>query len=392
MSSFHKDKNISRIIEGLSYHATEHDKDMFGGGVESLNLPPSPVYQQIHKQSILSRPSSVGALDILPLETQHEVCQHLDIDSLGMLRLTSYAGREIVDSVDSYVHIRADAELFLRTLESKDLCHVNTLGELSQALSSRSCDACGTFAHYFFPLTGSRCCFFCLATNMEFAFIRKLEAWQWFGPASTKGLPSIFIKERSLSGPGGWKDRVEVIEYFSAKEVMEICREKYGRSQYYEPPNTPSGETREQQFWVPDERRRCITYAATVQIPLVSKEPGQPNRSVYSGGYYCSGCTRWPDDDSRGLWFGSVSLSFTAYSYEEGSETTRRWVSTPFGKMIGPSVYTVGELLEHLTTCERVAEDQKKCPAWLKNGAENDIKHILSTSVNLDFVENITFI
>ncbi|MCJ1448225.1 MAG: hypothetical protein MMC23_008739 [Stictis urceolatum] len=56
-----------------------------------------------------SRPSSLGALDVLPTELMHRILNELDIDSVIRLMQTSLCGKHLVDGLVSFSRLRDHA-------------------------------------------------------------------------------------------------------------------------------------------------------------------------------------------------------------------------------------------------------------------------------------------
>ncbi|KAF7893345.1 uncharacterized protein EAF02_000883 [Botrytis sinoallii] len=214
----------NRRFEVLSTSTIAHDRR------GSAKVGKLPFVKTITKQAITPRRSSAGALDTFPLEIQQEICKKLDFESIITFSKTSYAAKIIVDSVFSFTEITSKAPRLLKAIAELKLLHVHSLATITHVLSLSSCDFCPNYGSYFFPLTGSRCCFFCLSTESEFSLIRKTQAIEFFGSSSIKDLPSVFARMFCLPIP--LTRMSEVVECFSAQKVVDMCsRRRYDTRQ-----------------------------------------------------------------------------------------------------------------------------------------------------------------
>ncbi|TGO44503.1 hypothetical protein BCON_0507g00030 [Botryotinia convoluta] len=218
-------EELDRRFEVLSTSTIVHDRR------GSAKVGYLPFVKTIIKQAIIPRQSSAGASDTFPLDIQQEICRSLDFESIVTFSQTSYAAKIIVDSVFPFTEVTSKAPRFLKAIAELGLMHVHSVATIAHGLSSSSCDFCPNFGSYFFPLTGSRCCFFCLSTEPEFSLIRKTQSIEYFGSSSIKGLPSVIAKMFCLGTP---TRMTEVVECFSAQKVVDMCSSRrYKIRQYH---------------------------------------------------------------------------------------------------------------------------------------------------------------
>ncbi|KAF7959180.1 hypothetical protein EAE96_002695 [Botrytis aclada] len=295
-----------------------------------------PFVKTIIKQSMTPRQSSAGAFEI-PLEIQQQICNHLDFESILKLSRTSFAAKIIVDSVFPFTEITSKAPRFLKAIAELGLMHVHSVATIAHVLSSYSCDLCPNFGSYFFPLTGSRCCFFCLSTEPEFSLIRKTEAIECFGSSSIRGLPSIFAR-KSL---GTIPRTSELVECFSAQKVVDMCNSRRYKTRQY---HTASGDqlqpSQHRRNWEPDQSS-APTYAVTVRMPLL-RDPKWPR---YMGGYYCGPCIRSFKGPGIAL---RHSFWLTRVMDPRFGDGSARKIED---KMLNLPVRTIDEHFKHTETC-----------------------------------------
>lgn len=299
-----------------------------------------PFVKAIIKQPITPRQSSAGVFDIFPLEIRQEICKHLDFESIVKFSQTGYAAKSIVDSFLSLTEITSKVPQFLKAMAKLGLLHVQSIATIAQVLSSSSCDFCPNFGSYFFPLTGNRCCFFCLSTQPEFSLLRKDQAIKYFGLSSIEGLPSIIVKKFCL---GIKTRRTELAECVSAQKVVDMYYSRRHKTIQHD--TASEDQLQSPQYglcW--DLQRRCdSSYAAAVAIPLL-RDSIWPR---YSGGYYCTPCMKsWqgPKHSYRHCFF---VVSAMIPRYEDGSAR-----ETVEGRMNIPA-RTMDEHLEHTRTCSK---------------------------------------
>ncbi|TEY57114.1 hypothetical protein BOTCAL_0221g00040 [Botryotinia calthae] len=299
-----------------------------------------PFVKTIIKQPITPRQSSAGIFDTFPLEIRQEICKHLDFKSIVKFSQTSYAAKIIVDSLLLLTEITSKIPQFLKAIAQLGLLHVHSIATIAQVLNSSSCDFCPNFGSYFFPLTGSRCCFFCLSTELEFSLLRKDQAIEHFDLSSIEGLPSVIVKKFCL---GTQTRMTELAECVSAQKVIDMYDSRRHKTIQHD---TAS----EDQFQHPQHglcwmrQARCeSSYAAAVAIPLLRDSMWHR----YSGGYYCTPCIRsWEGTNPS---YGHIFFPLCTVIPRVENGPTKEFL---YGGLNIPA-RTMDEHLEHTKTCAK---------------------------------------
>ncbi|KAF7923013.1 hypothetical protein EAE99_007204 [Botrytis elliptica] len=330
------EEELDRRFEVLATSTIAHDRR----GAAYVGPPGQlPFVKTNTKQAITPRQSSAGAFDNFPLEIQQEICKNLDFESIVTFSKTSYAAKIIVDSVFIFTETTSKAPRFLKAIAELKLLHVHSVATIAHVLSPSSCDFCPNYGSYFFPLTGSRCCFFCLSTESEFSLIRKTHAIEFFGSSSIKGLPSVFAKMFCPPIPENYM--TEVVECFSAQKVVDMCsRRRYKTRQYHTASGDQFQPSQRLRYWGPDQRSQP-TYAVSVRIPLL-RDSESPH---YMGGYYCRPCIMsWTKSKNTNR-HTFLQIRVMSPHFEDGS--ARKIVDDT----LNLPVRTIDEHVKHAKTC-----------------------------------------
>ncbi|KAF2878410.1 hypothetical protein BDV95DRAFT_589344 [Massariosphaeria phaeospora] len=118
----------------------------------------------------------LGDLDrCLPLELIHEVCLHLDIQSLLQLRRTNARARQVVNAVREYRVVTAHAANAFCALLQTGMDARVTLRDFYSLLCTQSCEVCGNdYGDVVFLPKWIRCCSFCVrkdAREVRLAYV-----------------------------------------------------------------------------------------------------------------------------------------------------------------------------------------------------------------------------
>ncbi|KAF7929281.1 uncharacterized protein EAE98_005200 [Botrytis deweyae] len=309
------EEELDRRFEVLATSTIAHDRR----GAAYVGPPGQlPFVKTNTKQAITPRQSSAGAFDNFPLEIQQEICKNLDFESIVTFSKTSYAAKIIVDSVFIFTETTSKAPCFLKAIAELKLLHVHSVATIAHVLSPSSCDFC---------------------PNYEFSLIRKTQAIKFFGSSSIKGLPSVFA--RMFCPPIPENYMTEVVEYFSAQKVVDMCsRRRYKTRQYH----TASGDrfqpSQRLRYWGPDQRSQPI-YAVAVRIPLL-RDSESPH---YMGGYYCRPCIMsWTKSKNTNR-HRFLQIRVMSPHFEDGS--ARKIVDDT----LNLPVRTIDEHVKHAKTC-----------------------------------------
>lgn len=167
--------------------------------------------------------STMGLLDILPLEIRQAILLNLDIQSLTGLRRVSQSRRLDVDLLPKYKTLRTQAPELLRAVISIGTSGRTTVFDLHGALVTQDCFLCGDFAAYIYLLSCSRVCTLCLIERVETLPMLPSHAKDKFGldNKALSRLPTL----RSL--PGIYSHRETTHRKESLQSIAEL-RNKRG--------------------------------------------------------------------------------------------------------------------------------------------------------------------
>jgi hypothetical protein len=112
--------------------------------------------------------SSIGNLDVLPLEILQMMMRELDFRSLMRLSHVSKRGWEIVDSLPEAKSIMKHAYPAMVALSQTTLIKWHSISTIYGTMRSPECTSCGDFGPFLFLPTCQRCCFHCLEDNQSF--------------------------------------------------------------------------------------------------------------------------------------------------------------------------------------------------------------------------------
>ncbi|KAK2875180.1 hypothetical protein FQN49_001717 [Arthroderma sp. PD_2] len=133
--------------------------------------------------------SSIGLLDLLPLEIFHDILNLLDFQSLSRFLRVSQRGRATVESLPAYYHLTQHAPDTLSALGQSHLISYHSAGRLHAVLRSAACVACKRFGVFLFLPTCERCCNVCSVFNESFWLMPLSEAEKAIPQPELKNLP-----------------------------------------------------------------------------------------------------------------------------------------------------------------------------------------------------------
>ncbi|KAF2171825.1 hypothetical protein M409DRAFT_18058 [Zasmidium cellare ATCC 36951] len=151
--------------------------------------------------------SSLGRLDVLPLEILHYTFSMLDLRTLSSISQTCLRGRGVIKSMPEYRDLIRYAPSTMTALGLTRLIEYHSAYDLHTPLLASECASCGEFGPFLFLLACERCCYGCLWSNK---------------PSSVKKLPTM----RSL--PGTYWARHEItrirrLRLVSVKAAKELA-------------------------------------------------------------------------------------------------------------------------------------------------------------------------
>lgn len=120
--------------------------------------------------------SSLGTIDVLPLELRTVILLHLDFPSLSILRSVSKGSRLAIDELPHYRLLRAEAPDILRAVTGLQINPSGSVLDAYQALTSCKCLLCGDYGPFLYLLSFARACFLCLSESEAFLPLSPVEA------------------------------------------------------------------------------------------------------------------------------------------------------------------------------------------------------------------------
>ncbi len=120
--------------------------------------------------------SSIGNLEILPIEIIHSIFNILDLQTLTHCRAISWRARCLVDSIPPYKTIVQHAPNALRALLSTNMAVCFTAQDIFKALCMQDCFICGQFGPFLDLFSAQRCCVTCIAYSDALLSIKTMPA------------------------------------------------------------------------------------------------------------------------------------------------------------------------------------------------------------------------
>ncbi|KAK3695738.1 hypothetical protein B0T22DRAFT_456100 [Podospora appendiculata] len=111
--------------------------------------------------------TSVGQLDLLPVELIYQVLGLLDIPTLTTFRRVNQRAMHLVDSLPPYRRLWTSCPDIFRAVVSINAASFSCEA-LSQALTREKCESCSLFGGYLYLITCKRVCYFCFTTRKKY--------------------------------------------------------------------------------------------------------------------------------------------------------------------------------------------------------------------------------
>lgn len=209
-------------ISGLSYRPS-----YILNGMISIPEPAKPSAIERDPNS-----SSIGLLDILPVELLQYTLHMLDFRSLSHLSRVSLQGNEVVRSLPAYRNLMKNAPHALAALGHTSLISLHSANALYGTLLSEQCISCGEYGAFLFLPTCERCCYECLCSNQSLWVIPTTLAKKCFDltPSQLKLLPIT----RSIPGVyfvGHRISRQRQLKLTSVKAAKELGIKIHGSTE-----------------------------------------------------------------------------------------------------------------------------------------------------------------
>lgn len=174
--------------------------------------------------------SSIGVLDVLPLELLHCVLSALDFRSLSRLSRVSHQGKAAVESLPAYREMTTYALRTLKALAQTELIEFHSSTHLRATLRCAQCYYCGEYGAFLFLLTCERCCYNCLNKNQSLRGVSLQVAANCF--ALTKAQLQQVPVLRTIPGRYNFhKVRTEGGSLVSVKHAKELAITIHGTMQ-----------------------------------------------------------------------------------------------------------------------------------------------------------------
>lgn len=355
-SSFEKFLSVT----GYTWHSSAYE----------LIHPP----HKLHSEPFIPRvgQSSLGRLEVLPVEVQHLILQHLDLESLETMRTLNSTSNILVNSFPAYREVRKHAHEILRGLAATRLLSRFTASRILNVLCADRCVGCGKRGALVFLPTLSRCCYPCMKSHPDLQVIKTSEAEKCYGLTrkQLKTLPVLW--SIPLSDVSNWlkvsykyrsldksvplvstrqardlgidiHGSLKGMRHFVASKFATSQRNLRGRilpAQTIEDPYTPKNPG-----WShPYDKNRGL---ATIGSPFFDRKTQQAQQ-----GYHCRGCLTSSVLEPRKLaaWHIQWERTNTAYSeaelieqYKECEPAKSLWASHLSGvSWMGIPLYSNG--------------------------------------------------
>ena len=204
--------NIESSVKCLTYHQTSWAELCINGKAIQRRFPLDNGVQQC-ESTIPSSTSTVGQLDLLPVELWHATFLQLDLESLTMLRTVSRGAQRMVNGLPGYQYLLKHYGHVLCALLALGLGPWFTVQDLLDAVSHPDCTACGDLGVFFCFLARSRACYLCLRENPKFHPLTVERAKEEYGlnAKAISHIPvlcTIYSTDTPVSPLGGGRTRL----------------------------------------------------------------------------------------------------------------------------------------------------------------------------------------
>ncbi|GAQ42682.1 hypothetical protein AtubIFM55763_009506 [Aspergillus tubingensis] len=150
---------VKDVLRVASYHRLDYDLAVIRTSPTHHNLIRHLLTPKTHT---IDLDSSLGALDVFPLEFIHEICLKLDIQSLFRFHRVNRRARQIASASGYYKAVVKYAVEVLFVIFRTGLAPWYTISDLYDVLCTKNCKECGAFGGFIFLPSFMRCCFFCI--------------------------------------------------------------------------------------------------------------------------------------------------------------------------------------------------------------------------------------
>ncbi|KAK2805004.1 hypothetical protein FQN51_001098 [Onygenales sp. PD_10] len=312
-----------------------------------------------------ARGSSLGSLDVLPLELLYLTFNVMDFQSLSRICCVSLRGKAVVESLPGYYRLVQHAPRMLGALARTRLIRFHSTSTLYQALLSERCRSCGEFGPFIFLPTCERCCYECLHRNQSFWVIPtsmaekcfKLTKHQLEGVPFMCGIPGTYSVGHHVS-------RKRKVRLVSVRAAKEVAIKIHGSIAAIAPTGPVMGEGGAR-------IREFHTYKSLLDAPLepLSQNPSTlPSQEIAPRDRYCGMASvpfpsLQPDGSvEHGLWCRGCALMWEDYRFGQLASDVVTQLSVPevstYYVLLGrrQRARSKPEFLEHIKSCHGALE------------------------------------
>jgi hypothetical protein len=173
-SAFEKSKNEylfetkdeSHIIRVASYHREDYDTAV-------IHFPSHE--QNVMKNTNLAESanfSTLGDLQLLPVELLHMVFEHFNAGSIFRFRHVNRRAAALIAEFPPFKLVVSHALGPLRALLQTGISSRVSLAQIVAALRTRDCEICGSFGGFVWLFQVKRCCFRCIRDSDSLRLVR----------------------------------------------------------------------------------------------------------------------------------------------------------------------------------------------------------------------------
>jgi hypothetical protein len=298
-----------------------------------------------------STKSTIGVLDILPLEILQCILNTLNFVSLSHLSRVSLLGNEVVRSLPAYKQLMEHAPHALAALGRTSLLKLHSANTIYGIFLEETCVSCGNYGSFLFLITCERCCYECLWLNPSLWVTFISDATNFFDLtlSQTKSLPIM----RSIPGTYNIehrRSRRRPLELTSVKAAKELTIKVHGSAKVI----TKKLQAKMMAPGIPVAEYRRLRYLRRALVQQHAQELFKP---------------RYKPTDPRDQFCGMASVHFPSLTQKDTVEkglwccgcerTCERQLTLPF------------EVLSSLvppTSCVTTVLGAAKRRAWSRSG------------------------
>ncbi|KAK4227885.1 hypothetical protein QBC38DRAFT_363203 [Podospora fimiseda] len=283
-------ENSARQLQKISHYRGQHDFHTLDS-----NLP-SPKSQPETQHPRQAPRTTIGALDVLPLELLQEILLELDLRTLTDFRHVNRYSTELVESLYQYEAINKHAPNALRGILSIGTGRWITCRTLYENLCTQTCKECRNFGGYLYLLTCKRVCINCWSNRMLYLPLSPRWASYFFGLddmvvetlPQMKVVPGIYSRTMKRL-----QSRSVLVDYECARQAGIALYGSVGAMQKHAQQKrrenfSAGGKSIIDSISLGDYELDPVRFVAIVEAPWLNKSSQQVD-----WGFYCAGCSEF---------------------------------------------------------------------------------------------------